>query len=617
MVEWRDTQTVMAMAYDTPIPGYRNGTVNNLRLWSAKSTREFDLDYFNHGDYERAVSDKDRSETISKVLYPNDSTFEGRELRLKQEYFLVSATLQDIIRRFKKGGGAGFSDFPNRVAIQLNDTHPSVGILELMRILMDHGGLGWDEAWDITVKTFGYTNHTILPEALERWPFELFAHVLPRHLQILLEVNRRFLENVSGRWPGEIDRPRRMSIVEEDGEKKISMSHLAIVGSHSVNGVSALHTDILKKELFRDFFEMWPERFSNKTNGISPRRWLKLCNPGLAELLNEWIGHGWDTDLEWLVKLVPLAEDASFRKRWRTLKQRNKKNLAKVIHRLTGVTVDPDSLFDCQVKRIHEYKRQLLNALHVLSLYTRLKNNPRLEFTPRTVIFAGKAAPGYAMAKLIIRLIIAVAEKVNGDPEISGRLRVVFLPNYGVSLAESIVPAADLSEQISLAGTEASGTGNMKLSLNGALTIGTLDGANVEIREEVGAENFFLFGLTAREVAERRRAGYDPRQIHAADSRISQVLDLLGNGGLSPNEPQAFAPIVRSLLDDGDQYMLLADFDSYAACQDRVSAAYENQEAWTRMSILNVAHMGRFSSDRTVKEYAEEIWGARPVPAPR
>ena len=617
VVEWKDTQTVMAMAYDTPIPGYRNGTVNNLRLWSAKSTREFDLDYFNHGDYERAVSDKDRSETISKVLYPNDSTFEGRELRLKQEYFLVSATLQDIIRRFKKGGVTGFADFPGRVAIQLNDTHPSVGILELMRILMDHNGLGWDEAWDITVKTFGYTNHTILPEALERWPFELFAHVLPRHLQILLEVNRRFLENVSGRWPGEVDRLRRMSIVEEDGEKRISMSHLAVVGSHSVNGVSALHTDILKTELFRDFFEMWPERFNNKTNGISSRRWLKLCNPGLAQLLNEWIGHGWDTDLEWLVKLVPLAEDASFRKRWRTVKQRNKGNLAGVIHALTGVTVDPGSLFDCQVKRIHEYKRQLLNALHVLSLYTRLKSDPRLELTPRTVIFAGKAAPGYAMAKLIIRLILAVAEKVNGDPEIARRLRVVFLPNYGVSLAESIVPAADLSEQISLAGTEASGTGNMKLSLNGALTIGTLDGANVEIREEVGAENFFLFGLTAQEVAERKRAGYDPRQILEADSRISQVLDLLGNGGLSPGEPQAFAPLVRSLLDDGDRYMLFADFDSYAACQDRVSAAYENQEEWTRMSILNVAHMGRFSSDRTVKEYAQEIWGARPVPAPR
>jgi starch phosphorylase len=615
IVEWVDTETVMAMAYDTPIPGYRNGTVNYLRLWSAKSTREFNLDYFNHGDYERAVSDKERSETISKVLYPNDNNFEGRELRLKQEYFLVSATIQDIIRRFKKGGAKGFSGFSSKVAIQLNDTHPSVAILELMRLLMDHNGLGWDEAWDITVKTFGYTNHTVLPEALERWPSALFARVLPRHMQILLEINRRFQQNVSDQWPGDADRLRRMSLIEDEGEKKISMSHLAIVGSHSINGVSALHTDILKKELFKDFFEMWPERFSNKTNGISPRRWLKLCNPGLAELLNEWIGHGWDTDLEWLAKLAPLAENESFRQKWRKLKQRNKKNLAAVIQRLTGVMVDLDSLFDCQVKRIHEYKRQLLNGLHVLSLYLQLKAEPQSNQAPRTVIFAGKAAPGYAMAKLIVRLILAIAKKVNSDPDIADRLRVVFLPNYGVSLAELIVPAAELSEQISLAGTEASGTGNMKFSLNGALTIGTLDGANVEIREEVGADNFFLFGLTAEEVAARKRAGYDPRQICMLDPRISQVLDLIGNGGLSPDEPQAFAPIVRALLEDGDPYMVLADFDSYAACQDRVSEEYKDQMEWTRKSILNVAHMGRFSSDRTVREYAQEIWGAKSVPS--
>ena len=499
--DWVNTETVMAMAYDTPIPGYRNNTVNNLRLWSAKSTREFDLDYFNHGDYERAVADKDKSETITKVLYPNDNVFEGRELRLKQEYFLVSATLQDIVRRYQKGGRHGFAELPTRVAIQLNDTHPSVAILELMRILMDHGGLGWDEAWDITVKTVGYTNHTVLPEALEKWPLDLFSRVLPRHAQILLEVNRRLLEKVSTRWPGDSERLRRMSLIEEGGEKRVLMSHLSIAGSHSVNGVSALHTDILKNGLFADFFELWPERFNNKTNGISQRRWLMLCNPGLAELLDEWIGHGWDTDLEWLRKLAPLAEEESFRRRWRAVKLRNKKELAVVIQRLTGVSVDPGSLFDCQVKRIHEYKRQLLNALHVLHVYLQLRADPGADVVPRTVIFAGKAAPGYAMAKLIIRLILAVAAKVNADP--SGKLRVVFLPNYGVSLAERIIPAAELSEQISLAGTEASGTGNMKLSLNGALTIGTLDGANVEIRSEVGAENFFLFGLTASQVAEK------------------------------------------------------------------------------------------------------------------
>lgn len=612
--DWVETETVMAMAYDTPVPGYGNGTVNNMRLWSAKSTREFDLDYFNHGDYERAVHEKDRSETITKVLYPNDNMFEGRELRLKQEYFLVSATLQDIVRRFRKGGAPGFADFPNKVAIQLNDTHPSLAILELMRVLMDREGLGWEEAWDITVRTVGYTNHTVLPEALEKWPLDLLSRVLPRHSQILLEVNRRFLKGVSARWPGDMERQRRMSLVEEGNEKRVLMSHLSIVGSHSVNGVSALHTDILKKKIFPDFCELWPERFNNKTNGISQRRWLKLCNPGLTELLNEWIGHGWDSDLEWLTKLVPLAEEESFRRRWRAVKQRNKKELAGVIHRLTGVVADPGSLFDCQVKRIHEYKRQLLNALHVLHLYARLKADPGAAFVPRTVIFSGKAAPGYVMAKLIIRLILSMAAKVNKDPDAQGRLAVVFLPNYSVSLAERIIPAADLSEQISLAGTEASGTGNMKLSLNGALTIGTLDGANVEIREEVGPENFFLFGLTEEEVTERKRAGYDPRQLHSADRRLSQVLEQVWNGSLCPEEPEAFRPIVQSLLDGGDQFMLLADFDSYAACQEKVSAAYKDQEAWSRMSILNVARMGKFSSDRTVREYANEVWGVGPVP---
>ena len=612
--DWVDTQTVMAMAYDTPVPGYCNNTVNNMRLWSAKSTREFDLDYFNHGDYERAVSDKDRSETISKVLYPNDNIFEGRELRLKQEYFFVAATLHDIIRRYKQGGSLGFGEFPDQVAVQLNDTHPAVAILELMRLLMDKEALGWDEAWDITVKTFGYTNHTILPEALEKWPLALFGRVLPRHLQIAFEVNRRLLANVSLRWPGDAERLRRMSLIEEEGEKRLRMSHLALAGSHAVNGVSALHTAILKDNLFRDFFEMWPERFSNKTNGITPRRWLKLCNPGLSELITGRIGDGWITDLERLAKLVPLAENGVFRRQWREVKRRNKENLSTTIHRLTGITVDPASLFDCQVKRIHEYKRQLLNVLHVLHLYLRLKTEPSAPTVARTVIFAGKAAPGYAMAKLIIRLIHAVAEKVNSDPDAAERLKVVFIPNYGVSLAELIVPAADLSEQIATAGTEASGTGNMKLALNGALTIGPLDGANVEIREAVGEENFFLFGLSTEEIARRKAQGYDPWEIYRSHGDLKKVLDMIDSGMLCPEQPDAFTPVVHALLDEGDQYMLLADFAAYVECQERVSAAYRDEEQWTRMSILNVARMGRFSSDRTIRAYAEEIWGAKPAP---
>ena len=612
--DWVDTRTVMAMAYDTPVPGYRNGTVNNMRLWAAKSTREFDLDYFNHGDYELAVSDKDRSETISKVLYPNDNVFEGRELRLKQEYFFVAATLHDIIRRYKKGGFDGFRSFPDQVAVQLNDTHPAVAILELMRILMDKEGLGWEEAWDITVKTFGYTNHTILPEALEKWPVGLFGLVLPRHLQIAFEINRRHLEAVSRRWPGDDQRLRRMSLIEEDGEKKLRMSHLAVVGSHSLNGVSALHTQILKESLFKDFFELWPQRFNNKTNGITPRRWLRLCNPGLSALITERIGDGWITDLEQLIKLAPLAESREFRRAWREVKMQNKQALARTIQRLTGITVDPASLFDCQVKRIHEYKRQLLNVLHVLHLFRCIKTDPNRAILPRTVIFAGKAAPGYGMAKLIIRLIHAVADVVNEDTEAAGRLKVVFIPNYGVSLAERIVPAADLSEQIATAGTEASGTGNMKLALNGALTIGPLDGANVEIREAVGAENFFLFGLSTAEIAERRNGGYDPRAIYHATPQLKEVLDFVSSGALSPEEPQRFAPLLRSLLDQGDQYMLVADFPAYVECQERVEAAYRAEETWTRMSILNVAHMGRFSSDHTVRAYAEEIWGAKSAP---
>ncbi len=612
--EWVDTQEIMAMAYDTPVPGYRNNTVNNMRLWAAKSTREFDLDYFNHGDYEKAVSDKAHSETISKVLYPNDNVFEGRELRLKQEYFFVSATLQDIIRRYRKTGKGDFSDFSEQVAIQLNDTHPAVGIPELMRILVDLEGISWDRAWTVTVASFAYTNHTVLPEALERWPVSLFGYVLPRHLQIVFEINRRFLREVSRRFPGDEERLKRMSIIEEGTEKKVRMAHLAIVGSHSVNGVSSLHTEILKDEVFKDFHQLWPERFNNKTNGITPRRWLKLCNPGLARLISTRIGEDWLTHLERLKSLLPLAEDEEFQEQWRQVKRENKLRLIEHIRRHNRIEVDPDSLFDCQVKRIHEYKRQLLNALHVVALYNRLRDDPAGEFQPRTVIFAGKAAPGYFMAKLIIRLIHAIAETVNNDPAVGDRLKVAFLANYDVTLAERIIPAADLSEQISTAGTEASGTGNMKFALNGALTIGTLDGANVEIREQVGQENMFIFGLTAREVSRRRQQGHNPKGLYDSNPQLKRVLDMIAKGFFYPTQKDLFAPIVAGLLDGGDPYFLLSDFDPYLHCQQRVSRTYREQRTWTRMSILNVANMGRFSSDRTIHEYAEDIWNVKPVP---
>ncbi len=615
--EWLDTQEIMALAYDTPIPGYRNNTVNYMRLWAAKSTREFNLDYFNHGDYERAVSDKAQSETISKVLYPNDNVFEGRELRLKQEYFFVSATMQDIFRRYLKTAskkGAPFGDFPSKVAIQMNDTHPAVAVPELMRVLMDEHGLGWDDAWAITVATLAYTNHTILPEALEKWPVSLFGRVLPRHLQIVYEINRRFLDDVAARWPGDCERLRRMSLIEEGEEKRVRMAHLAIVGSHSVNGVSALHSEILTRDIFRDFYQMWPERFSNKTNGITPRRWLRLCNPGLADLICRSIGEGWVTDLEQLRRLAPMAGDRSLQAQWKAVKLENKRRLAALIAAANGIEVDPASLFDCHVKRIHEYKRQLLNALHVVTLYNRLRQGRERDHVRRTVIFAGKAAPGYHMAKLIIRLINGIAEVVNNDPLVGDRLKVAFLANYSVSLAEKLIPAADLSEQISTAGTEASGTGNMKFALNGALTIGTLDGANVEIREEVGEENIFVFGLTAEQVRERRAGGYNPRRIYEQDEELRAVIDMISSGLFSRGQGELFAPLVRGLLDWGDPYMLLADYAAYVACQQRVARTYADEEAWTRMSILNVANMGRFSSDRTIREYAREIWGTTPVP---
>jgi glycogen phosphorylase len=622
--EWVDTQDVLAIPYDTPVPGYRNATVNTLRLWSARATEEFDLRYFNEGDYQRAVEEKGESENITKVLYPNDNVFEGRELRLKQEYFFVSATLQDVVRRYKKQyrmhdaarGMGKFDRFPERTAIQLNDTHPALAIPELMRILVDLEELDWEEAWYVTTATFGYTNHTVMPEALERWTVDLLGRLLPRHLQIILEINRRFLETVKSRG-GDDERCRRMSIIEEGSEKRVRMAHLAIVGSHSVNGVAALHTDILKRALFRDFFELWPERFNNKTNGITQRRWLKKANPGLSALITEAIGEKWVTDLEELHKLLGHTEDAGFVEGWRAVKRANKEWLSRVIseqyvHRGLRLTVDPGSMFDCQVKRIHEYKRQLLNVLHAVTLYNRILDDPGGDHVPRTVLFGGKAAPGYFMAKLIIRLVNAVGSLVNQDPAVGDRLKVVFLADYRVSLAERIFPAAELSQQISTAGTEASGTGNMKFALNGALTIGTMDGANVEIAEEVGADDVFIFGLRAEEV-ESLKGRYDPRPYYEGNVELRRALDMIGDGRFSPEQPDLFRPIVGSLLEDGDPYLLLADYAAYVACQDRVAETYRDPGSWTRKSIRNVAHMGKFSTDRTIRQYAEEIWGVKPV----
>jgi starch phosphorylase len=609
---WVDTEDVMAMAFDTPVPGYGTNTVNTLRLWSAKSTREFELDFFNEGNYIRAVEKKMLSENISKVLYPADDIPEGKELRLKQEYFLASATIDDVVYRFRKKH-KDLRLLPDKVAIQLNDTHPSLAIPELMRILVDHERMEWDDAWQATVRTFAYTNHTILPEALEKWPVWFFEHILPRHLEIIYEINDRFLAEVRERFPGENARLERMSLIEEHWERKVRMAHLAIVGSHSVNGVAALHTQILKTEVFRDFCEMYPERFNNKTNGITQRRWLKQANPSLSGLIGSYIGDGWTTDLYELEKLRPLADDREFRTRWQEVKRENKRHLAEYIHKHNDIEVNCDSLFDCQVKRIHEYKRQLLNVLHIVTLYSRLKENPRLDIAPRTFIFSGKAAHSYSIAKLIIRLINAVGNAVNGDPDVGNRLKVVFLANYGVSLAEKIFPAADLSEQISTAGTEASGTGNMKFALNGALTIGTLDGANIEIMEEVGRDNIFMFGMEAQEVAALRNNHYNPREYYDRQPELRKVLDMIANGTFSPTERDLFRPIVDSLLDKGDTYMLLADFASYVACQEEVGKLYRDRDEWTRRAILNTAAMGKFSSDRTIAEYAQDIWDVQTV----
>nr|WP_126463993.1 glycogen/starch/alpha-glucan phosphorylase [Sulfuritortus calidifontis] len=610
---WVDTDDVMAMAYDYPIPGYDTETVNNMRLWAAKASRDFDLRYFNEGNYIKAVEDKNESENLSKVLYPDDTTEMGRELRLKQQYFFVCASLQDILVRHHKHHD-GFDTLPDKVAIQLNDTHPSIAIAELMRIMVDLHNVDWDHAWDITTRTFAYTNHTLMPEALETWPVELFEKILPRHLQIIYEINHRFLKEVMHRYPDDPGLWARLSIIDETHGRRIRMAHLAIVGSHKVNGVAELHTQLMKDTIFADFQRMWPHKIINMTNGITPRRWLNQANPGLSALISRHIGRGWLKNLSQLRRLVPLADDAEFRAEFAQVKRDNKLRLAKVIEQRLHIQVDPDSMFDVQIKRIHEYKRQLLNVLHVITLYNRLRAGG--DCVPRTVIFAGKAAPGYLQAKRIIKLINDVADIINNDPAVADRLKVVFIPNYDVSNAELIVPAANLSEQISTAGTEASGTGNMKLSLNGALTIGTLDGANIEIRQEVGPENFFIFGLTTDEVSRLWAAGYNPWDYYHADAELRQALDMINHGYFSPDDRERFRPIFDALTQGGDPYLLLADYASYIACQQSVEALYRESDAWTRKSILNVAHMGKFSSDRTISDYASQIWGAQPISVP-
>ncbi len=609
---WVDADTVMAMACDIVIPGYGGQHVSNMRLWTAVSSREFSFKEFNRGDYMGAMEAKVLGENITKVLYPNDEVSVGKELRLKQQYFLVAATLQDILRRFKKLHRP-FSDLPQFVGIQLNDTHPSIAVAELMRVLLDQEGLAWDEAWEATRNTFAYTNHTVLPEALETWPVGLMHYVLPRHLEIIYEINRRFMEEVARRYPGDHERLARMSLIQEGGEKRVRMAHLAIVGSHAVNGVAALHSDILREQLFRDFEELTPGKVKNVTNGVTPRRWVLQANPALAGLITEAIGPEWITDLDRLRELEPLAKDAAFQEQWREVKRTCKKRLARYALRKLGVGVNPDTLFDIHVKRMHEYKRQLLNLLHVVTFYNRILDNPRADLTPRTVFFAGKAAPGYRQAKLIIKLINAVAEAVNNDARVGGKLKVLFMPNYCISAAEKIIPAADLSEQISTAGMEASGTGNMKFSLNGALTIGTLDGANVEIAEEVGRENIFIFGLTAAEVGDLRRRGYDPRAFADKDPELSRALHDIASGRFSPEEPGLFAPLTDALLNWGDFYLLCADYRSYVDAQGRVGDLYRDTAAWTEKSILNVARMGKFSSDRAILEYAKNIWNVEPL----
>src|SRR5262245_29948997 len=606
--QWADTELVMAMAYDTPVAGFGSGAVNNMRLWSAKASREFNLQDFNEGLYIKAVERKTESENLSKVLYPADTTRHGRELRLKQQYFFVSASLQDILRRYL-AGRYPLKELPDRVAIQLNDTHPSLAIPELMRLLLDFHHLDWKRAWDLTRRTFGYTNHTLMPEALETWPVSLFEQLLPRHLQLIYEINRRLLDDVRQRFPGDVDLVRRVSLIDEAGERRVRMAHLACAGGHRVNGVSKIHTDRMKATIFSDVERLSPGTIVNVTNGVTPRRWLNGANPALALLLNDRIGQGWVSDLSQLARLKPLADDPGFRTVFQQIKLANKLRLVAAFRTRLSLIVDPSAMFDVQVRRIHEYKRQLLNLLHVITRYNRIRAGQGDALVPRVVIFSGKAAPGYAAAKLIIELIHRVARVVNCDPAVGHRLKVAFVANFNVSNAELIIPAADLSEQISTAGTEASGTGNMKLALNGALTIGTLDGANIEMREEVGADNMFTFGMTAAEVAARRRAGYNPAEIYESNHDLRQALDMIATGFFTPEAPRRFFPIFERLTTLGDNYLLLADYADYMECQARVDKLFEQPDEWARRAILNVAGMGHFSSDRTVRDYAREVWG--------
>jgi starch phosphorylase len=610
-VEWIPRKLVRGVPHDTPILGYRTNTANTMRLWSAQAVESFDFETFNQGDFFGAVADKVSSENISKILYPNDEEVQGKQLRLEQQFFFVSCSLQHILK-IQATQSRPLAELHRNFAIQMNDTHPAIAVAELMRLLMDEHGMEWDAAWHVTTHALSYTNHTLLPEALEQWPRSLFGSLLPRHLEIVDEINRRHLDNVRARFPGDQGRVERLSLINEEGEKFVRMAHLAALGSHAINGVAALHTELLKSHVLSDFYALTPEKFSNKTNGVTPRRWMVLSNPRLANLLTARLGTGWVRDLEKLRRLEPLVEDEEFADDWRAIKRHNKLQLSTYIHDRLGITTDPESIFDVLVKRLHEYKRQHLQVLHILTLYKRIQRDPDAEVTPRTFVFGGKAAPGYRMAKLIIKLIHSVGEAINSDPLVRGRLKVVFLPDFSVKLGQRVYPAADLSEQISLAGKEASGTGNMKFAMNGAITIGTLDGANIEIREEVGEENFFLFGLTTPEVETRKREGYSPRAIFDSNPMLREVLVSLSNGEFSHGDRGLFEPLVNSLL-TSDEYMLLADYQSYIDCQDRVSLAYKDREAWTRMSILNVARIAKFSSDRAIRDYCSEIWKSWPV----
>ena len=610
---WVDTETVNAIGFIIPIPGFKTNTVNTLKLWSATSSAEFNLHTFNAGDYIGAMIDKSHSESISKILYPNDNNYKGKELRLKQQYFMVSASLQDILNDMRNSGHE-IANLPKKIVIQLNDTHPSIAIVELMRILMDNCQYGWNDAWAIVTKVFAYTNHTVLPEALEKWPVDMVQKVLPRHMQIIFKINQKFLDTVAVTFPGDFDFRNRISIIEDGDPQYVRMSHLAIVGSFSVNGVAEIHSKLLKEGIFKDFYQIYPEKFNNKTNGITPRRWLRKANPELSGLITEKIGDGWVKDLPQIKAIEAHRNDEEFVSRWMDIKKTNKQKLAAYIEHACDIRVNPDSIFDIQVKRIHEYKRQLLNILHVIYMYNLIRLGQAENFSPRTVIFGGKAAPGYKMAKDIIFLINSVANIVNNDPRMGNLLKVVFIPNYSVPAAMSIIPAADLSEQISTAGMEASGTGNMKFALNGALTIGTLDGANIEIMEEVKKENIFIFGHTVEEIAEKRKRGYNPYELYENDENLRTILDQIKDGFFSPSNATQFAHIFDSLVHHGDHYFILADFPLYVECQHNVSKIFQNRTDWHKMAILNVARIGKFSSDRVIREYAEDIWKVEACP---